>query len=187
MLLLDAVNTVLPYLGEHKITNVIESKHPTVNLIVDAIERQNKGACAEGWYFNTYNTKIPVNTSGRIDVPKDILAVYGLNKAVSIDGEFFFDLDNNTRYFTETLEVRLIKYIDFEKLPYYMAQYVMYRACHEMYIQDNGTDSTSQIILQLSSEARNMLRQENLRTRGYNSRHNLIRQNYYATRGFRFR
>lgn len=186
MLLLEAVNTVLPYLGEHKITNVIESKHPTVNLITDAIERQNKAALSEGWWFNEYVQTIPVNTSGRIDVPKDILAVYGLNIDVAIDGEFFFDLANDTRYFTQALKVRLIKYIDFERLPHYMAQYVMYRACHEMYIQDNGADTTAQTILSLATEARGLLKQENLRGRRYNSRHNLRRQNYYASRGFIF-
>lgn len=186
MLLLDAVNTVLPYLGEHKITNVIESKHPTVNLITDAIERQNRNALAEGWWFNTYETTIPVNTSGRIDVPKDILAVYGLNKNIALDGEFFFDLDNNTRYFTASIKVRLIKYIDFERVPHYMADYILYRACHEVYIADNGVDTTAQTILQLAQEAKALLKQENLRSRRYNSKSTLRRQHRYASMGFRW-
>ena len=51
MKLLDAVNTVLPYLGEHPVTD-IDTAHPTVDLIVAAINRHREAFLSEGWWFN---------------------------------------------------------------------------------------------------------------------------------------
>ena len=37
--LLEAVNNILPYLGENPVTN-IDARHPTVALILDNIKQQ---------------------------------------------------------------------------------------------------------------------------------------------------
>lgn len=72
MKLLDAVNTVLPYLGEHPVTD-LDTAHPTVDLILAAIERQRSSLLAEGWWFNERTLTLPVNTAGRLMHPQRLL------------------------------------------------------------------------------------------------------------------
>ena len=78
MELLEAVNTVMPYHGEHVVTDVDTTKHPTVDLILMGLERNRKALLSEGWWFNDV-IKVPLqpDTSGRIPAPSDSLNVYG--------------------------------------------------------------------------------------------------------------
>ena len=83
MELLEAVNTVMPYHGEHVVTDVDTTKHPTVDLILMGLERNRKALLSEGWWFNDV-IKVPLqpDTSGRIPAPSDSLNVYGYEKEI---------------------------------------------------------------------------------------------------------
>lgn len=168
MNLLDAVNTVLPQLGEHPVT-AIDVAHPTVDLILLAIERQRNFLLSEGWWFNEATLTLPVNTDGRIDTPIDILSIYGVDCNVEIDGEKLFDLDNNTRYFTSPITVEVKKDIAFEKLPIYAQLYITYLAASEVYVADFGLENAVQLLEQKAEQNRQKLVQENIRKRKYNT------------------
>lgn len=168
MKLLDAVNTVLPYLGEHPVTD-IDTTHPTVDLIVKAIDRQRQALLAEGWWFNEGTVTLPVNTDGKIDTPTGIISIYGLDCDVEIDGANLRDTYNNSEYFSAPITVELIKDTPFEKLPLYAAHVCLYNAATEVYTADFGVESSVQVLQSLSENARMKLNQENLRKRRYNS------------------
>lgn len=168
MKLLDAVNTVLPYMGEHPVTD-IDTAHPTVDLIIKALERNRMSLLAEGWWFNEATVVLPANTDGRIATPTAILAIYGRGCSVEIDGEYLFDLDQNSQTFTDPITVELIKDIPFEKLPLYAAYKVLYDAATEIYTADFGLENSVQVLQSLSEQNRVRLHQENLRKRKYNS------------------
>lgn len=172
MELLQAVNAVLPHLGEHTITRVEGAKHPTVDLILGAIDRHRLSILAEGLWFNESTVILPVNTDGQIDVPQGTIAVYGIACNVELDGERFFDLNTASRYFSTPITVRLVRDVQFNRLPINVALCIAYRAGAEVYVQDYGREGGADSTTELQGLA-NMnwvqVTQENLRKRKYNS------------------
>lgn len=179
MKLLDAVNTVLPYLGEHPVTDT-DTAHPTVGLIIEAIERQREVLLAEGWWFNEATITLPVNTDGRIDAPTGILSIYGIDCEVEINGDDLFNLTENSEYFSNPITVEIIKDIPFERLPVYAASTIVYNAATEVYTADFGVENTVQVLQALAENSRLKLVQENIRKRKYNS-------SAFRRRGSRYR
>ena len=169
MNLLEAVNTVLPYLGSHFMTSIENTQNPTVSLIVSSIERHRKSLISKGWWFNKVVETLPVNTDGRITLPTYCVALYSLdNRNVEKQGSYLFDLDNNTRYFTEAVKVIMVKDTTFEELPHYAQMVVAYRACAEVYVQDYEYNNTLQIINSIVAENLRDLQQEDIRKMSYN-------------------
>lgn len=167
--LLKAVNTVLPHLGEHVVTRVEGAKHPTVDLILAAIERHRLGILSEGLWFNRVRLILPVNTDGQIDVPVDTLAVYGQCCNIEMDGERFINLDTGSRYFMAPIDVLVVRDVEFEKLPINVALAVTYSAGAEVYTQDYGYEKSVPVLQELAEKHRVLVTQENLRKRKYNS------------------
>lgn len=173
MELLKAVNTILPYLGEHVITRIETTRHPTVDLIVSAINRSRQELLAVGWWFNESHIVLPVNTDGMIDTPTGTLAIYGEDCNVSTEGTRLFNLTTNSRYFDAPIKVKIIREVDFEDLPHLAATTVMYSALMEVYVSDFGVDATIQAIQAKYKGNYDMMNQENLRNRNYNSLRNI--------------
>lgn len=180
MKLLDAVNAALSYMGEHKITRVEGSNHPTVDSIVSAINRQRAALLSTGWWFNELHVTLPVDTDDRIQTPVNSLAVYGKTTRVAMQGQYLFNLDTGSRFFTQPVDVRAVLDWDFEDLPEYAAQYTLYMATAEVYSAELGVDNVIQVLDGLARDAIANLRQENLRNRRYNPRRNAERQSRYA-------
>ena len=107
MKLLDAVNTVLPYMGEHPVTD-LDTAHPTVDLIIKAIDRQRQALLAEGWWFNERTLTLPVNTDGKIDAPTEIISIYGLDCDVDIRGDDLIDTYTGSWLFSAPIKVEAI-------------------------------------------------------------------------------
>ena len=63
MKLLDAVNLILPKLGEHRVTSV-DNKHPTLAIILPEIENELKKLLARGWWFNEFDYKAYPDSEG---------------------------------------------------------------------------------------------------------------------------
>lgn len=185
MELLQAVNTVLPYLNAHVITRIETTKHPTVDLILAAIERQRITLLTNGWWFNEMDLTIPVNTDGQIDVPKDTVTVIGLDCKVAIDGEKFYDLENATRYFTKPIKVRIYRDLPFNRLPPVGALAITYLAGIEVYTADLGAEDSLQIMQSFATTNMQLLRQENLRNRRYNANYNARQRSSYSWLRFR--
>lgn len=169
MELLKAVNTVLPFLGEHPITRIEGARHPTVDLILASIERQQLSLLTEGWWFNKLRTTLPLNTDGMIDTPSDAISIYGEDCSVELDGEKLFNLDTGSRYFDGPIKVEYIFNKPFNRLPNYAALVITYSAAAEIYLTDYGRENT---VPEIQSQIRdNMykLEQEHLRKSKYNS------------------
>ena len=169
MKLLDAVNTVLPHLGEHPITSIETTKHPTVALILKAIERQTHMLLAEGFWFNEVTLTLPVNTDGRINTPERAMSIYGIDCNVSIEGEQLFDLNTGSYYFTRPIKVVIVRDVPFEDLPQYAALCITYNAGAEVYVADFGVESAVSSMQQLGEWNRQKLQQDERRNRQSNS------------------
>lgn len=169
MELLEAVNTVLPILGEHIVTRVEGARHPTVDLITSAIERKRKAVLSEGWWFNTANRTLAPDTQGYIAAPASIIAIYGVDCPLEVGGSRLFNLETDSRMFEQPVTVKLIKDIEFDKLPYSCAIYITYLAAYEVYLQDYGLDNTAQALKMEANGYYQTFSQENMRKRKYNS------------------
>lgn len=176
MRLIDAVNTVLPYLGEHVITRIEGTKHPTVGLITDAIERQTRSLLAQGFWFNELELTLPLNTDGYVRVPERTISAQGLNCNLVIDGEFFMNAQTGSNVFTQPVVARILRDYEFEKLPELAALVVTYKAAIEVFTADYGADNTLQVLQQHVYENMALLRQEELRMRRYNTQPNIRRK-----------
>ena len=163
---LNAVNTILPYLGEHVVTS-LDSRSPTVALILAGLEQHSTSMFAEGYWFNTQETTVKPNSGGIIYTPDNMLAFYSIGRSVEPRGDRLWDIDNSTWYFTEDVRCRIIDKLDFERIPEYAALAVTYSVGIELYTADFGVDNTLQIMQTHLASNLTMLRQENLRKRHY--------------------
>ncbi|URQ05184.1 tail tubular protein A [Acinetobacter phage APK127v] len=180
MTLLEAVNAILPYLGQHVITRVEDSRNPTVSRIVAAIDRQRKSVLAEGHWFNEVPNKVLLlNTDKTIDAPLNTLAIYGNTKRVAKRGPKLYDIDNDTRYFTGPVKVKVIYDYPFEELPEYAAQYITYLAGIEVYVSDYGMENSIQLMTERKEANRLLLVQENMRNRKWNSNDAAMRRSRF--------
>ena len=63
MKLLDAVNTILPYLGEANVTSTT-ARNTTVQSILQQIETAKRALLATGWWFNTVSVTLYPGSDG---------------------------------------------------------------------------------------------------------------------------
>lgn len=170
MELLEAVNYVMPYLGEMTVTST-DSRHPTVNLILKAIQHHQRLILSQGWWFNERHVTLYPSSDNKMAAPDKILALYSLDR----DNEYevrngqIFDLTNGTYTITKPVDFRIIDDLDFNELPLYAALYIQEQAGREVYVQDFGVESTIREFADKAKTALDMLTQENLRKRKFNT------------------
>ena len=176
---LEAVNTVLTYLGDHTITRVEGSRHPTVGLIVAGLKRQRQALLTEKWWFNKLKLYIQPNTDGRVNVPEKTIAVYGISHEVEMRGEYFYCVRTGSMQFPTGLHVELIQDMEYDELPMAVAMYVMYKAAIEVVTADQGVEDQIQILMNLAAENYKQMFREQCRKSGFNARPTVKRQAKY--------
>lgn len=144
MTLLDAINTCLSSLGEARITSTTV-RHPTVDLIRTTIDMKKAELLEKGWWFNTAQATMYPSNTGEMEYPVNAMSILGYCGEMFIprDG-MLFDLDNNTKYFTEPKSMQITYNMDFEDLPECAANVVMQRANRAVYAGDLGIDNAVQ-------------------------------------------
>lgn len=167
MTLLDAINTCLSTLGEARVTSTTV-RHPTVDLIRSTINMKKTELLERGWWFNTAQATMYPSLSGEMEYPVDALSILGYNGEMYVprDG-MLFDLDNNTKYFTESKSMQITYNVDFEDLPECAANVVMQRANRAVYSGDLGMDNT--VVNMQDNELANLATLETMHMR--NRRH----------------
>jgi len=168
MLLLDAVNRILPKLGEHRVTS-LDSKSPTLGVILPEIDAQIDLCLQGGWWFNTFHVDLFPNSEGGIDVPEDTLsfvadAQYGI---VTQRGEQFYNAATRSYIFTDKISGKLIQRMGFEDLPQSAANFVLYTALVSIYLTDIGLEQVVQSWSAQANIAQSAMEQEHLRQRKY--------------------
>lgn len=185
MELLTCINNILPYLGESPVTKV-DLKHPTVSIIVDALNQARQALLSRGWWFNTRVVKLYPSQEGDMPSPKDALFVETLDKDLLVEmrGRSLYDLKNGTYKFKEPIEVKLIEDLDFEILPLSASLWIQYRACAQVYTKDFGVEDILKEITAREQEAMISLQSEHLRKVDYKTlKKRLARKYYHAIRG----
>ena len=168
--LLTAVNNILPWMEENKVTT-IDTKHPTVALILDKIDLNLEKILNEGYWFNTEKKKFFVSPEGTVARPTNLISLYPTNKALNYEarGDKIYDLDNSTFQIQEPFEAMVRTQLAFEEVPESAARTIMWRAGIDAYVPDFGVANSVQIMMAREAEAYALLQREHLRKKHFSA------------------
>jgi hypothetical protein len=170
MQLLDAVNEILPKLGERPVTS-LDAKSPTLGVILPQIASETDLLLQAGWWFNTrYNVDLFPDSEGNIAVPDDTLSFVPADSMtfdVVVRGTQFWRSDTGDYSFTEKITGTLIQRVAFEELPESAARFVLYSAMVTCYATDIGLESVVQLWQKYALGAQSLMEQDHLRHRKY--------------------
>lgn len=171
MTLLDAINMILPKLGEHRVTRV-DIKHPTIAIIVPEVENMVRQLCAQGWWFNEFKYNAMPNSEGEIALGQDTIAFIPDKSepyAVLRDGKLY---NPETLSYTWDKSVRgtVKQYVQFDSLPEAAQQYAWHNALVTMYVTDIGLEKEVQIWQALAGTAYSQMLSEHIQQRKYSTK-----------------
>lgn len=149
---LDAVNIVLPALGEHPVTE-LDDKHPTLAILLPIMEMKRRELLGKGWWFNSLEYTMYPGTDGTIAVPTNCLE-FITKTGAWVQGPLLFNPDTANNIFTEAVTGNLITDIPFEMLPESIASTVLYNSLVQAYLTDVGLE---QIVQQWAGQAQQSL------------------------------
>ncbi len=163
MKLLDAVNSILPKLGEHPVTS-IEDKSPTLAVVLPQLNETRITLLMNGWWFNEYPATLPLTVESEVEVPIDTLSFVPCGRIrVAQRGEKFFNTAERSFKFKAPLAGTITQDVPFEELPESVAQYVLYSALVVVYATDIGFEQVVQIWNGMAAAAQANMEAEHMR------------------------
>lgn len=167
MQVLQAVNWILPKLGEHPVTN-LNPKHPTLAVILPSLERLSDNVLRRGWWFNVYRTTIYPDSEGYAFVPSATLEFLPDEAGPVIRGERFFNAKAATWKFDKPFSGEIKIRVPFEQIPESVAEYITSLVLSDVYATDIGSGDTIEVWTNYVASAEAAATAEHLR----NMRHN---------------
>lgn len=178
MLLLDAVNLIMPKLGERPVTS-LDVRHPTIAVLLPILDQKRRNTLMRGWWFNEYDYTAPIDVDGHINVGDDWLQFVPVTPDTAVvRGSRLFNLQTLTDVFTEAVKGRVTQDVEFESLPESAAQYVFYSALVDAYGTDIGVTQELSIWQAQAAEGWSALTGEHLRQKKYSTRSSRVWQRY---------
>lgn len=185
MLLLSAINRVLPALGENPITS-IDSRNPTVAIVTNAITAKNKDIQLTEWWFNTFDTKLYRGGDGLITLPADTLSWLSYSNRAVQRSNYLFDPDTMSAVWPvgTVIEGKIKVLVPFEELPEVAATFVLYSAVCQAYVNDIGVEEALQEWRNEARFAQILMEREHLQNRKYSTQGSIRYRNLrWAMRG----
>lgn len=170
MLLLNAINEVLPKLGEHPVTST-ESKSPTLAVVIPQIEATTRNLLTAGWWFNTFNITLYPDSEKYIGVPLNTLKwIPEPGVSCIARGERFYNGDTQSFKFDGPVKGVVTQLVSFEELPESVAQAVLYTALVIIYATDIGLEEVVRIWQGLATAGMARMEAEHLENKRYSIR-----------------
>lgn len=170
MRLLDAVNLILPKLGEHRVTR-LDAKHPTLAIILPEVENQLLAMLNRGWWFNEFDITMYPDTLGEITLGADIVAFTACEEDSAVQrGQKLYNPVTLSYVFTDPVKGRVKQRVEFDDLPESAAQSVYYSALVAAYVTDIGLTNEVQDWKTLAFQAWSDLLAEHLRQKKFSTR-----------------
>mgnify|MGYP003133882264 FL=1 len=149
---LEAVNTMLGYLGEapvNSISNTAELPVSAANAVT-ILDETSREVQSEGWHFNTVEdyTLSPVNNT--ITLPTNTLQV-DHDGTENVDlvqrGLSLYDRKNRTTTFEKDIKVTIVFLLEWDELPEQARRYITLRACRSLQSRLVGSRELEALIL----------------------------------------
>lgn len=170
MKLIDAVNQIMPILGEHPVNN-LDTKHPTLAVILPAVDLKLIEVLSRGWWFNEYQYTLRPDSEGFIYMPVDTLAFIPDQQGPVVRGRRLFNTRTNNFKFTEQVPGTLQVTMEFDDLPTTVAVYVFYTTLVHVYLTDIGLENTVGEWKEMADNAEAQATSEHLRNKRYSTKH----------------
>lgn len=168
MKLLDAVNLILPKLGEHPVTS-LTLKHPTLAIILPEVENELKQLLNRGWWFNQFEYTATPDVDGKIALGTETLSFVPSTDYASVRGVELFNTETMSFIWDHPVKGLLTTYVDFDKLPESAAQVVFCNALINAFVTDIGVSNELQVWQVKAGAAASDLLAEHLRNRRYST------------------
>lgn len=169
MKLLDAVNLIMPKLGERPVTS-LQAKHPTLAVLLPVLEVRLRSFLLKGWWFNQYTYTAHPSPDGTIRLGLNTLSFVPEEEGVATRGLELFKTEDLSYTFTEPVKGRITQYVQFDDLPESAAHYVFYSALIETCATDLGQQPELQVWQRLAGEGWDGVVSEHLRQKKFNTR-----------------
>lgn len=170
MKLLDAVNLILPKLGEHRVTQ-LDVKHPTLAIILPEVENEIRRVLSRGWWFNEFDTILYPSAEGEIFLGTDAITFTPDHTDTAVQrGNQLYNPLTLAYVFTEPVPGRVRQYIEFDDLPESAGQAVYFTALVTCYITDIGMANEVQAWSTSAQSAYSDLLAEHLRQKRFSTK-----------------
>lgn len=166
MELLTAVNRILPKLGEHPVTS-LNTKHPTLAILIPQIETKIEDVLTPGWWFNTSNVTLYPDSEGGIALPDTILSFIADKHPAVARGLKLYNQGYRTFSWSEAVTGVLIEKLPFDELPESVAQVVLYSALVSSYVTDIGMEDDVRMWQAEAQDAERRMNSEHLKNMRY--------------------
>ena len=151
---LEAVNTMLGYIGEAPVNSISNTQELPVSaaLAVTVLAETSREVQSEGWHFNT-EKKITLTESdvdGKITLDEDVLQVdhEGTDDLDLVQrGRSLYNRKDNTEVFTSSVEVTVVRLLDFDKLPEQARRYITLKATRSLQSRLVGSKELEAVII----------------------------------------
>lgn len=173
MILLDAVNLCLRYIGEMPIPTPVDidslDELHEARIIRNELLTTSRELQTRGWWFNREPWEfIPNSVDSKIAVPVSVLALKGTGANYVVRGGNLYDVEGNTLIFNDKVECLVIWELTFEELPQSFAQLVAYTTAMDVQSFLRGDTAADQRLRQKVSEAYLVVQKEDLAYNQYN-------------------
>lgn len=168
MELLNAVNLMLPKLGEHPVTT-LDINHPTLAVILPEVENELIQLLLKGWWFNEYNTTLYPDSEKHIAVGTEVLSFTSDSVESAVRGRSLFNPATLNYVWEAPVTGKIKQRVDFDELPETAAQFVWYSALINSYVTDLGVTQEVQVWQTRAGAAMAQLLAEHLRNRKYST------------------
>lgn len=171
MTLLEAINRVIPALGEYPVDS-IETRNPTVGIVLNAIDNARHDLLIRGWWFNRFETTLYPDSNGVYKAPAGTLEWVPGNVQAILRGDRFINPKDTSDKFPEvkSLTGTVTLDVSFDDLPESFKLWVVYKAMVDAYLDDIGLE---EIVGQWQREAynaENLVLTQHLRFHKYSTR-----------------
>lgn len=173
MILLDAVNLCLRYIGEMPVPSAVDidslDELHEARIIRNELLTTSRELQTKGWWFNREPWEfIPNSVDSKITVPVPVLTIKGTGANYVIRGGNLYDVEGNTFIFNNKVECLVIWELTFEELPQSFAQLVAYTTAMNVQSFLRGDTAADQRLRQKVSEAYLVVQKEDLAYNQYN-------------------
>lgn len=173
MILLDAVNLCLRYIGEMPVPSAVDidslDELHEARIIRNELLTTSRELQTKGWWFNREPWEfIPNSVDSKIAVPVPVLTIKGTGANYVIRGGNLYDVEGNTFIFNNKVECLVIWELTFEELPQSFAQLVAYTTAMNVQSFLRGDTAADQRLRQKVSEAYLVVQKEDLAYNQYN-------------------
>jgi hypothetical protein len=169
---IDAINRMLRYIGELPIpSTVVIDDLPEGHEAIQArtiLEETLREEQEEKWWFNSFTRSYLPNLSGYITVPSNIISIDSKKGQYRTEGNDLYDVTNDTKHFTQPVELDVLLEVQFDDIPDVFRTYVVLQAAKHLHTYLNADETTQKELSIKTQLQRIKLEREHLKQSKFN-------------------